>query len=477
MKNEQQLETLLIQSPQARKELAKNDIEFFASFYLSHHVTSDISQYQKEWIDIINEFQYVALACPRGHGKSTWFSLISVLHDILFQNEKFIILISDTQGQASELLGAIVQELETNERIIRDFGKIAGYIPEKAEEKQKWTASDIITLTGIKVIARGWKSKLRGLKFGAIRPTKIVVDDIENDENVQSEEQRIKVKNVFKKSILNLGDEYTNIVVVGTILHFDSLLMHLLDYPLPGWFTKLYRAIMDNNEVLWPERWTYEKLEAKKAQIGSIEFEQEYMNNPLDPSTQIFSPKEFYEEVDLSLCECFGYIDLAISEKEDADYTAIVTIARHRTTGKLYVIEPVQFRGSILDQLDKVFDLYYKYNYILFGVESVAYQKAFAQILANESSKRKIYVPVVEVEVDKDKVRRAKAITPHIENGTVLFNGDYQTFLAQLIQFPKGSHDDMVDAFVGAVDLAVGKGHSGFKPMTASSSITYPNNY
>lgn len=415
----------------------------------------------------------VVIVAPREHAKSSWFSLIYPLYCILFKKKNFIVLISDTATQAQEQLGTIVEELETNELITEDFGHIAGYTPQEAAQKQKWTASDIVTTTGVKVVARGWKSKLRGIKKGATRPDLIVVDDIENDENVQSEEQRKKLQNVFYKSILNLGSKDTQIIMVGTILHFDSLLNNLILTPPPHWKTRFYKAIEDN-EPIWPEWWTLQRLEEKKAEIGSIPFEQEFMNNPLDPSVQIIKPQEYYEHYDPTMHTHYGFIDLAISEKETADYTAIVTIAKEIQTGKLKIIDPVRIRGDITAQLDLVFLQHNKYNYVKFGVESVAYQKAFHQILMKESQRRGIYIPAIEVEVDKDKVRRAIEVTPHIENGTVQFNKSHQDFLAEIVQFPKGAHDDFVDALVGAIKMAV---VSSTGKVKSGSYNLYKGNY
>lgn len=300
----------LSQKPAARKWLAERDIAFFARYYLSEAVNTQIGDLHKEWIDLMQNYKKIAIAAPRGHAKSTWFSYIYILHQILFNQRKFIILISDTVEQAEKQLGEIVEQLETNEKIIRDFGNIAGFIPDSVKEKKKWTVKDIITLTGVRVTAAGWKTKLRGVKHKGLRPDLIVVDDLENDENVESEDQRLKVKNVFGNSIMNLGHDTTQIIVIGTILHFDSLLMSIINNPGPGWKIKLYKAIKEDNTPLWPERWTMEMFQEKidDPVQGRIKFEKEFMNNPLDPSTQIIVPKEFYTgSIDLNEFDLFGY--------------------------------------------------------------------------------------------------------------------------------------------------------------------------
>lgn len=469
--------TDILQTSSGRKYLASKDIRFFAKYYLRHYITTSIPKggLHDQWAQYIMADDNVILACPREHGKSTWFSLIYPLWAILFKKHTFIVIISDTHTQASSLLGGIVAELETNEFILEDFGKIAGFVPKAAEEKQKWTTSDIVTLTGVRVVALGSSAKFRGIRHKESRPSLIIIDDLENDEGVVNIEQREKLANLFRKSIMNLGTIGTRFAMVGTILHFDSLLINLINSPPPGWKTKLYRAIADS-KAIWPEHWSLENLEQRKGEIGTIAFESEFMNNPLDPTTQILKPTVFYTgDMNMPEWRCFTYVDLAISEKETADYVAMVTAARHKQTGKIRMIDPVRMRGDITKQLEFMFNYYARHRHLVFGIESVAYQKAFAQILKLESNKRGIYIPVQEVEVDKDKVRRALEVSVHIENGTVEFSANHQDYLAELIQFPKASHDDWVDATVGAIRLAI-RG-SGDSVLRSGGEVSYPKNY
>lgn len=438
--------------------LLQEDRKSFFEVLFPHYIkTPDkpVSELHQEWFSLLENERKLLIVAPRGHSKSSIITVVDNLFDICNGYKKYIMIFSDTPGQAKEHLGNIVEELETNELLIKIYGTLYESRKTQRGVKDKWSESEIITKNGIKVVARGWRLKTRGARFKEQRPDKIVIDDCESDEQVSSDLMREKLKKTFEKKILNLGSFDTTYRMVGTILHFDSLLQQELDKPRDGWVSKTYKAITSDGTALWSEWWSLEKLEEKKKEIGTLAFEQEYMNNPIDPSIQILKPVAFYESIDLTMCDCYGYIDLAISEKETADYTAIVTIARHKGTGKLYVIRPVRMRGSVLEQLELVFNQHAIYNYKVFGVESVAYQKAFAQILRDESNKRGIYIPAVEVEVDKDKIRRATEITPLIENGTIIFNNNHQDFMSEIQHFPKAPHDDFVDAFVGAVSLAI----------------------
>lgn len=474
------------QKREAIKALLQRDRKFFFEFILWHYIKTDnIGELHEEWFKLLSEKQKLGIIAPRGHAKSTIINICDNLFDICNGLQPYIVIFSDTPEQATEHLGAMVEELEGNERLIEYYGHLYEARQVGDKTKEKWTQSVIITKNGIKVEAKGWRSKTRGMRWKENRPSKIVIDDIENDEDVNSPLMREKLKNTFEKKILNLGEPETKYRFVGTILHFDSLLSNEYKETREGWSWYFYDALVnlqkqevdldiDNGvKPLWHEWWTIQRLRSKRNEIGLIPFNQEFRNNPLDNTTQIIKPKEFYENVDLSFMDNYGYIDLAISEKETADYTAIVTIGRHKVTGKLYVIEPVRMRGSVTEQLDLVYRLHKQYNYKAFGVESVAYQRAFAQLVRERSASSGIYVPVIEVELDKDKIRRAIEITPHIENGNILFNAGYQEFMAECLQFPKAKHDDMVDAFVGAVKIALKNTVGSYTIQSAGTSI-YP---
>lgn len=457
--------------------LLQNDREFFFEFILPHYIKTPqrpVGDFHSKLFHLLDTKRKLGVVAPREHAKSSIITLADNLFDICNGYEPYIVIFSDTPEQAIEHLGNIVEELEGNEMIHTWYGKL--YEGRKIGDgtKEKWTQNTIITTNNVKVIARGWRFKARGMRKGAERPSKIVIDDFESDEDVNSEVMREKQRNVFAKKILNLGSQHTKYRMVGTILHYDSLLMNEFTNPRRGWHWEFFKAIGDDGTPLWPEWWSLERLEERKAEIGAIPFQQEFQQNPLDPSQQIIIPKEYYESFDQANCDYYGYIDLAISEKEHADYTAIVTLAKDRTTGKLYILDPIRGHWNVEEQLNKVFEQYAKYRYRSFGVEIVAYQAAFYQVLVSEGQKRGIYIPAVAVELDKDKVRRAIEITPHIDNGTVIFNNGYQDFMSEVIQFPKSAHDDFVDALVGAIKLAMQS--SGTATVITGGGMNYSNN-
>jgi hypothetical protein len=118
------------------------DIQGFAEYYLYKNFNFPTPQFHKDWIKIFRTYQRIGIACARGHSKSLWFSTVFPLWSIVYQKKKFIVLLSDTQQQANEFLGQIIQEFETNDALKEDFGELAGYVPPSAKDKKKWTTSN-----------------------------------------------------------------------------------------------------------------------------------------------------------------------------------------------------------------------------------------------------------------------------------------------------------------------------------------------
>lgn len=270
-----------------------------------------------------------AIACPRGHGKSTamvaglplWVALewanmpeFNGSRPGSRRRAPFIVLVSDTLDQARSRLMDIREQLEGNDRIIQEYGDQTPEAGRRTERQvgvgvgagrrvrgalRKWTETHIELANGVVIRAMGFGSKVRGLVRNGRRPSLIIADDMENDEAVLTDKRRGKLLNWFTRSLIPCGKAGELLtIVVGTILHADSLLARLLSGDhFPGWLKRRYAAQYDEatglpsasgGRVLWPEYWTLAQLEARRREIGSLAFAHEYLNQPIDAETAIF---------------------------------------------------------------------------------------------------------------------------------------------------------------------------------------------
>ncbi|MCH2165922.1 MAG: hypothetical protein MK098_14945, partial [Marinovum sp.] len=226
---------------------------FFVETYLPHYVKGDASLFHEAAFKSFPQIVYgmegnrkkganECFVAPRGSSKSTHLSLGGALYAIVLGLEHYILEICDVYSQAALLIEAIKSELTSNPRLAHDF-------PHACGAGRVWREGEIVTRNDVRVEGVGALQKIRGRRHGPFRPGLVFLDDLENDENVRSPEQRKKLEAWIDKAVSEVGppDGSLRIIYVGTILHFDAVLAR--KSKAPAWHTTQYQAIMS-----WPDR-------------------------------------------------------------------------------------------------------------------------------------------------------------------------------------------------------------------------------
>lgn len=402
------------------------------------------------WNLYTRDDRLVAAAAPRGHGKSTATTLSYALASALFRDARFIIILSDTEGQSSNFLGDIKAQLVENEDIHNLFGK-----PKFIKESE---TNIIVEMSGghqFRIMAKGAGQRLRGLKWRNKRPDLILVDDLEDDEAVESKDRRTKLYRWFTNAVMPALSDDGRIRVVGTILHMDSVLEKLLNKA--SWTSRRYRAHNEDfTEILWPEKFSKERLEEIRASYvedgNPAGYSQEYLSYPIDESTAYFRRDDFQafnpDTLDYDRLAYYTAIDFAITEKENSDYTVICTVGIDEDN-KMYVVDIDRGRWDSKEIIDKMLDKQIKYQPELFTVEVGMIQKSLGPFLKEEMLRTGVFLNLNEMTPVKDKQTRARSIQARLRQGTVFFNtrADWYADLEQeMVRFPRDKHDDIVDA-------------------------------
>lgn len=140
--------------------------------------------------------------------------------------------------------------------------------------------------------------------------------------------------------------------------------------------------------------------------------------------------------------------DLAISQRDTADYTAIVVVAEQH--GRWYVLEALQGRWTFAEQIHQISKLAEEYQAICY-IESQGYQYALVQELM-----RKTNLNIIPVKVRADKIARFQPIAARYEHNLIYHCRRFSALESQLIAMgEKMEHDDLVDALVMALTGAV----------------------
>lgn len=399
----------------------------------------------------------VGFIIPRGLSKTTSVDS-SVLFDILFQQEKFILFVSKAEKHAVARVVYLRQQFESNSMLKLLFGD---FQPKKSEEFS-WTDSYFETTSGIHVLAKGSGSQIRGINMKGFRPTLLVGDDLEDNEGVETQEKRQETRDWYAGSFEPCKQSPSSrIILLGTKLHKEDLISSLRD---TGMMTVVqFSSIDKDGEAVWPWKRSLEVLERLKrvaVKMGTlVAFYLEYMSELLDESTKPFLETMFrYFPHSLDDCPVKAIaFDPAISKAEGADFCAFAVVGMSNT-GKIVVYESFCEQGmDPTAQVDKYFELAHIYKPELWGVESVAYQASLVHILTEAMHRKGIYAPngitpITHSNKTKKDMRIKGILVPRFKNGYVVFTKKFRELEKQLLEFPGGKKDG-VDALAMAVAL------------------------
>lgn len=457
------------------KKIFEEDIELFGRFFFPHHLRLATPEFHKELYSILSSDKlYIAWGAPRGHAKSTVVDLVYLSWAIIHKKIKFCLLISDTYTQAGMFLEALKSEFEKNDELIAFYGKLAS---------DKWSEDEII-VNDIKVKALGAGMKVRGLKYKESRPDLVICDDLENDEMVENQERREKLEQWFNGALFPSMAKGGRLVLIGTVLHYDSLLAKLLmEDRYKEFYKKTFRAVMDG-KALWPEHLSLEELDKLKDDFinkgqGYL-FYREYMNDPISGENRKFKIETFkfitQEIENIMRTKTFvNYIaiDRAYSTSKTSDATGIVVISVDKEN-VWYIQMAERFRGTEKELIDKLFNLHGFWAPRKIGIEQKAFTYTLKPTLDEEMRRRNQFFVIEELkDLGRNKHVRIEGLVPRFETGSIFLRREQTDLIDELTRFPKGAHDDLADALAYLLELAE-PGAAQFGQATKPIKPYYP---
>lgn len=452
--------------------------QFFMETYLPHYVRGDHSLFHQEIFrrcpQILASKKGVRdlFVAPRGSSKSTHLSLGFALYCIVRSLKRYVLEVCDVYSQAALLIEALKAELTTNPRLQYDF-------PEAFGEGRVWREGEFVTRTNIRVEGLGALQKIRGRRHGPYRPDLMFFDDLENDENVRSPDQRKKLENWINRAALKVGppDGTLDVVWVGTILHFDAVLVRASKSPV--WRTTEFQAV-----VKWPDRtdlWdAFEEVftndgevaarayyEANKAEMdegavvnwpsvqpliflmferaGSHDaFQTEYQNKPISEGNP-FGKLIFWNRKLPNLIY-FGACDPSLGKHgKGRDPSAILIGGMDRLTGKMDVVE-ASIRKRLPDVIiSDIIAMQREYRAVLWFIEAVQFQEFLRTSLMAEAVRKGVALSAIPIIPSADKMLRIERLQPPVTAGMIRLHPTQQTLIDQLQQWPNADHDDGPD--------------------------------
>ena len=322
----------------------------------------------------------------------------------------------------------------------------------------------------------------------------IIDDPVKSAEDAQSESMSRRLWDWYRSTARTRLEPGGAVVIVMTRWHEADLAGRLIADPNGEEWTVLNLPALaedddplgrEPGEALWPERFSVEDLEATKRALGTYLWSALYQGHPAPLDGDVFRKSWFRYWTDaeghyrldsgklLKPAECrrFITVDLAISQKQSADYT-VASVWAVGPGKDLLLLDRIRDRIPGPGQVPMLRRLYEEWKPDTIGIESVAFQLVVIQ------EARKAGLPVRELRPDRDKVSRALVAAARLEGGNVFWPrhaswlGEWE---AELLLFPNARHDDQVDTLSYAA-LEVSKRRRTFEGIWPSDlSRVSPN--
>lgn len=432
--------------------LARVSTPAFGKLFMPHRFGRPFNSMHSSFFGLFDDptKKRKAGAAPRGLGKTSSITIGKTAREVCFSLVKFVVVISATADKAIADVRNLAEELTSNPLIVDVFGSLKGPV---------WSLSEgnIITANGVRILARGAGQQIRGLLEGASRPDRIRCDDLEDPEPFEKGDPTKylhDLKNWFFASLMNSIDvKRTEVEVVGTILHEDSLLANLLDDPE---FESIRLELCDdqghsNFPDYMDDAAVAKLIEAHEVRGNLDSFYREYRNLPVPKEGATFQ-RDFFrywnqEELAKSHYDRVVIVDPANTVQAQSDYSALGGWGFDSIKNRIYQLDTIGARLYPEQMYEEAWQMARRLRTVVIGVETgnlgefILYP--FTNFLATKG-----YPPPVKLTPKGHKRDRIAQLAPLYRMGAIYHHPDkkiHGPLETQLLTFPRGKKDDLVD--------------------------------
>lgn len=471
MINKAALNAVVNGTKEERRYLCEKDFGLFFTYYFVDYVKYPYAPFH---IDMFKDIKDLLEADLRElvwvmfrESAKTSIAKGLICYLICYKKRFYINVDAFDKVNAERILFDIVTELQTNPRLIQDYGQLFNAKRTQEVVTQR-RISDFVTTNGIRVEAHSTQESVRGRLHKHQRPDFLLLDDFETNKTRDSEAYTLQIKehiDEFKSGL----DSKAKIIYLGNYIteygNVEALRIRALDDARIRYHQV---NVIADNQPTWPDKYTMTdaelleaphkiSLEDKKRQLGSQVFNTEMMNSPIDAESQEFFHSKFkrisQDEVDKMEVRKFVTIDTALSKKETADATGI-TFAYVDAKNRWY-INCQEYRVNSKGLIDLIFQ-FHDAGAEKIGIETTSYTEAIKPFFEDECRRRNVYPYIIELKHGGTKKEtRIRGLIPRYEAGDIYHIENKCTALEeQLIRFPRGLHDDCADSLAYLLQIA-----------------------
>ena len=415
--------------------------------------------FHEEWSNILlNGKENFAIEAFRESAKTQIVIRANLLHALTYPQEhrSYLVIICANQTLASKKLVEVSREFLGSPEMkglvadVKDNSGLALEVHYRNGRK-------------VRIEAFGKGAAIRGLSWGSKRPDLVIIDDPQDSDDASSEAVTLKDWDWFLSDVYFLGKN-TRIFLIGNNLGERCIIERVIQSSeLLKFVARRIPILNEKGESAWPSKWPLREIETERdnaALLGKNDiWYREKMCQCISPSSQKFK-REYFRYYDKAPSKgelnIYTTVDLAISQKVNADCSAIVTVGVNKD-GHWFVLDVEYGRYDPSTTMDAIFSAVRTWHPLSVGLEAVAYQSALSHFLEKEMPKRGIFFRIQPLKAEKKKELRIDAIQPRFAVGTVWFKKDaawLDKIETELLAYPHGAHDDVIDALAYMEQMA-----------------------
>lgn len=406
------------------------------------------------------------LLMPRGTFKSSVVTIGFTLQFFLNEPDGRVLIDSETFGKAKAFFREIKWHLEQNEAYREVFKAIHGMYPvTKKSSMELWTDSELI------LPCRKSPKKEPSISCAGIDVTKngmhydlIICDDLHSENNTTGMNAIERIKDVIDhfKLAFSLLDPGKPMIVIGTRWHMADLYQHIIDFEQDDFNILVKSAYNPDGSLFFPEVLNEKELDKIKKRQGTSIFSKQYLNQVVSDEDATFKRENIIRKpwAEVKNIPINWYLSVDPSyEGEYSDFAALV-LAGMDYRRNLYVKWVTRKKMSYSDIINEMFRIYTQTDVKIQRIilETVATQKSIGIELMAEQKRRNTFMPVTEIKSrSKAKVERIRGLAPFYEFNHAFHISECPNLLefeTELLTFPAGRHDDMIDAFATILEYA-----------------------